>query len=190
MTAARWLAIDGDFRAACDHFSRATQIFDMGGFDSPGLEGYKVSMSFMHAMQSGHTSLEKGLLRILELLGEDRPVGQYWHMDLLNQVGQPVEGRGAVFPHDVCEHAHNTRRFRNVATRSYERFDPPQATIAVASAKSLVERLDRCLRDFKLQIDPPGNDGGGDGSGGSMAGGPPGASRAGVRGYSGARPGR
>ena len=119
-------------------------------------------MSFMHAMQSGHTSLEVGLLRILALLGEDRPRGEYWHMDLLNQVCLPVEGRDAVFPQDVCEHAQNTRRFRNIATRSYESFDPSQATIAVASAKSLVERLERCLHDFKLKIDPPENDGGGD----------------------------
>ncbi len=166
MTDARWIAIEDDFQAACTHFSGAARLFDAGGFDESGIEGYKASMAFMHAMQSGHTSLESGLLRILTLLGEEHPQGPFWHRDLLRQVCRPVEGRGVLLPPDVCKHADETRGFRNVATRSYDSFEVAGADVAVGSAAVLAERLVDCLRDLRDQIDPPEDDGGGDGSGG------------------------
>lgn len=155
MTSTLWPAIERNFQSAGAHFSRAAQIHAMGGFSQPGIDGYIASMSFLHAMQSGHTSLENGLLRTLALLGEDRPRGEHWHMDLLDQACHPADGRGPILPQDVCRHAHVTRGFRNVAVRSYEDFDPEQATSAVAAAKVLAGRLAECLHGFKLKIDPP-----------------------------------
>ena len=155
MSDARWIEIEGDFQAACTHFAGAAGLFDAGGFDEAGIDGYKASMALMHAMQSGHTSLESGLVRILALLGEERPQGESWHRDLLRRVCRPVAGRGAILPPDLCEHADETRRFRNVATRSYDNFRLGAAETAVASAKVLAARLPECLQDFKNRIDPP-----------------------------------
>ncbi len=155
MSDARWIEIEGDFEAACTHFAGAARLFDAGGFDDGGIDGYKASMALMHAMESGHTSLESGLVRILALLGEERPQGDSWHRDLLRRVCRPVEGREAILPPDICEHADETRRFRNVATRSYDDFRLDGAGIAVASARVLAERLPECLRNFRNRIDPP-----------------------------------
>jgi hypothetical protein len=52
------------------------EIFRLGGFEGETLEAYKARMTFMQAMQAGHTSLEGGLLeRILQMLGEEKPAG-------------------------------------------------------------------------------------------------------------------
>jgi hypothetical protein len=83
---ARWLEVDADIVSAVSHFERSAALFRKGGFDQPGLEGYQASMALMHALQSGHTSLEGGLLRILEMLAEERPVGEDLHMALIRRV--------------------------------------------------------------------------------------------------------
>ena len=176
MTDPQWYPIATEFRSACDHFSNAVQIFERARFDAPGLDGYVDSMAFMHAMQAGHTDLENGLLRILSLVGEDHPRDKVsWHGDLLKQVSIPIGGRPAVLPPDVAEHAQETRRFRNVAVRSYNRLVGLKARPAVNAARILAKRLPQCLRDFRGRIDPPEpprNDGGGDGSEGGVGGGP------------------
>ncbi len=163
MSDARWIEIESDFRAACTHFTGAAELFDAGGFDETGLGGYRTSMAFLHAMQSGHTSLEAGLVRILNLLGEESPQGEFWHRDLLRRVCTAVEGRGAILPPDLCDHADETRRFRNVATRNYDNFAISRAEIAVDSARVLAARLQDCLSEFKIGIDPSDNGGSRDG---------------------------
>lgn len=159
MSNARWIEIERDFEAAREHFSGAATLFDAGGFDERGIDGYRASMAFMHAMQSGHTSLEAGLVRILDLFGEERPQGEFWHRDLLRRACMAVEARIAILPPDVCHHADETRRFRNVATRNYDNFHIGPAETAVASARILAARLSGCLRDFRTQMDPPEEDG-------------------------------
>lgn len=172
MRDARWLLIEGEFDSACEHFSNAVRIFERGRLDAPGLEGYVDAMAFMHAMQAGHTDLENGLLRVLSLLEEDPPRGAVsWHGDLLDQVAMEVAGRAAVLPADVVEHAQETRRFRNVAMRTYNRFVTPKAQPAVQAARILAQRLPQCLREFRNVMDPPEppRD---DSGGGGMSGGP------------------
>ena len=68
MSDARWIEVESDLDGAARHFERAAALFEAGGFDQPGLEGYRAAMAFMHAMQAAHTSLGNGLLRILEML--------------------------------------------------------------------------------------------------------------------------
>ena len=53
-------------------------------------------MAFMHAMYAGHTSMERALLRILEIQGEEAPSGRQWHADLIARVGMDVGNRSAV----------------------------------------------------------------------------------------------
>lgn len=172
MTDAGWHLIERDFNSACEHFSKAVHILGRGRFDGAGLEGHLDSMAFMHAMQAGQADLENGLLRILSLLGEERPrKAVSWREDLLEQVAMEVAGRAAVLPADIAEHAQETRRFWNVAVRTYNRFATPKARPAVLAARILAERLPRCLRDFRNVMDPP-EPPQHDGGGGGMSGGP------------------
>jgi hypothetical protein len=83
VTDARRFEIDADFEAAIRHFRLAVSLYQRGGFDAPGLDGYQAEMALMHKLQSAHTSLEGGLLRILSMLGEERPAGENWHADVI-----------------------------------------------------------------------------------------------------------
>jgi hypothetical protein len=53
----RWIEIEDDFASSARHFYNAVELFKRGGFDAPGIAGYSAGMAFMHAMQTGHTSL-------------------------------------------------------------------------------------------------------------------------------------
>jgi hypothetical protein len=61
----RWFEVDADIESAIRHFRRSLELHEAGGFDDPGLDGYRAEMALMHAVQSGHSSLESALIRIL-----------------------------------------------------------------------------------------------------------------------------
>ena len=111
-------------------------------------------MAFMHAMQSGHTSLEPALLRILDLLGEEAPSGRDWHADLIQRTSRPIPGRPAILPTSVAQAANETRRFRPVAMRTYGSFDPGLARPAVQAARLLADGLPSAVAMFRRCMDP------------------------------------
>jgi hypothetical protein len=155
MSDARWIEIERDAAAAAEHFGRAAALNDLGGFDAPGLEGYRAQMAFLHAMQSGHTSLENCLLRVLEMLGEEAPTGSNWHADLIHRASSArPQARPAVLTGAVATAADETRRFRAVATRGYDSFDPGRSAPAVAAARLLAKELAGALTLFRNSLDP------------------------------------
>lgn len=162
MSDARWIETDDDFVNAVDHFSKATELFARGGFDAPGLDGYAARMAFLHSMQSAHTSLESGLNRILAILGEERPVGDSWHEDLIRRISREIQGkRPAIFDAETARFADETRRFRHIAAKSYNNFRPQEAVEAVAAAHALTARIVPAFIRFRAVIDPPEGNGGG-----------------------------
>lgn len=156
MADARWLDVESAAREAVGHFRNAVAIFGEGGFGDPGLAGYKASMAFMHAMQSGHTSMESALCRILDILGEERPTGTAWHDDLIRRVrGERPGSRPPILSPSAADHADETRRFRHLAMRTYGNFKASEAKKSVVAAKALVRGLLAEVEQFKLAIDPP-----------------------------------
>src|SRR5712692_4731522 len=87
MSDARLIDIETDFAAASEHFAAAVALYELGGFAEPGLDGYRARIAFMHAMLAAHTSLESGIIRILEMVGEEKPTGEHWHADLVRRAG-------------------------------------------------------------------------------------------------------
>jgi hypothetical protein len=113
-------------------------------------------MAFMHAMQAGHTSVEGALLRILDLIGEERPTGEHWHQDLITRVCRAVEGPNArppILSGNACAAIDETRRFRNLAIRGYDSFDAEKARRTVAAARTIVDRLTDEIATFRTAID-------------------------------------
>lgn len=173
MSDARWIEVEDDIVIAADHFAKATELFRLGGFDSPGIHGYGARMAFLHSMHAAHTSLENGLKRTLSILGEECPAGDSWHEDLIRRISREIAGkRPAIFDREIANFADESRRFRHVADRSYNNFRPQEATKAVAAANALAVGIVPAFNRFRELIDPPENNGGGDGSGGGMAKGP------------------
>ena len=154
MSDARWIEIEADARVAAEHFGAAAVLFDLGGFDAGGLDGYRARMAFLHAMQSGHASLERCLVRVLEMLDEERPQGESWHADLIRRVSAARPGlRPAILPGAVALAADETRRFRAVASRGYDSFDPARSSLAVDAARIVAAELLPSLSRFRNAID-------------------------------------
>jgi hypothetical protein len=152
---ARWIDIATDFAGAADHFRNAVALYEIGGFEAPGLGGYTARMAFMHAMLAAHTSLESGLLRILELIGEEKPLGEHWHADMVRRAGLDLPGiRPAILDPDLAAAADRTRRFRHVAMRAYDSFDSEEARPAVKSARKLADGLSAALDRFREALEP------------------------------------
>lgn len=92
MSDARWFEID----AAVRHFQGAIALFARLPTATDEIDRYGLEMGFMHAMQSGHTSLETTLLRMLDLFGEEAPTGARWHADLIARAARKVGDRPAL----------------------------------------------------------------------------------------------
>ncbi len=147
--------IDTDLENAIGHFEKSIALCELGGFDQTGLQGYQAEMALMHAVQSAHTSLESGLLRILEMLDEERPEGRNWHADLIRRVAREMpRRRPAILSKELAAAADETRRFRHRATNNYDGFEIMDIDPTITAARKLVQRLRAEIAIFKSVIDP------------------------------------
>lgn len=156
MSDGRWFETDADIETAVRHFRQSVALYREGGFDAPGLAGYRATMALMHALQAAHTSLESALVRILDMLGEERPIGENWHADLIKRVAASLPGgRPAILSARLAMAADETRRFRHRATHTYDDFQAGEAAPAIEAAEMLADELQAEIRAFKETIDPP-----------------------------------
>jgi hypothetical protein len=151
---ARWFEIEADIRASVGHFGHAGAIYRTRAAEEAELDAYKTQMAFMHAMQAGHTSFEKALLRILDMLGEERPLGEQWHADLIRRVAGAMPNRPAILPAALLPAAHETRKFRHRVTHAYDDFDWGRATRAAEAAEILATELHGLVTAFRMALDP------------------------------------
>lgn len=155
MSDARWIEVNADMASAAKHFARAVEIFAAGDLEGEDLASYKNRMALLQAMQSGYTSMEAGLERILAILGEEKPVdsGAY-HADLVRRVSRPIpDVRPAILPPDLARAIDETRRFRHVARKSYDDFSPTRADPAVAAAGVVRDALEPAIAAFRAAMD-------------------------------------
>lgn len=156
MSDARWFEVDSDIESAIRHFENSIHLYQAGGFDAQGLAGYRAQMALMHALQSAHTALEGGLLRILEMLGEEKPTGDNWHADVIKRVAAELPGRRpAILGMEIATAADEARRFRHRAAHNYDSFQVREAFRTIEAAKILAEGLAAEIRKFRAIIDPP-----------------------------------
>ena len=154
MSDARWFEIDTAITAAVRHFKGAIAIFGRLPATSHAEDLYALEMGFMHAMQSGQTSLEQALLRILDLCGEAAPTGPRWHADLIARAAYPIGERVAILSAEAARAANESRQFRSIAAHAYDGFDHTRAIRAVDSAALLVSLLPPEITNFRQAIDP------------------------------------
>lgn len=167
MTDARWTEVEDDIRSACRHFTMAVRLHEAGGFGETGdedlqgddLSAYRARMALQHAMQAAHNSLETGLKRILELLGEEVPSGAQSHADLVRRVARPLNlpglTRPAILTPELERDVNETRRFRHRVMHDYDSFEPSCVGPSIAAASRLRVDLLPCIEAFRNTIDPP-----------------------------------
>ncbi len=130
------------------------EIFTRLGSIDQEDDKYGFEMGFMHAMQSGQTSMEAALLRILDLCGEEAPTGPRWHADLMARASGAVGARPAIFGAEASKAASETRQFRGIAAHAYDNFDRTRAVPAVVSAAVLASLLPAEIARFRQAVDP------------------------------------
>jgi hypothetical protein len=151
----RWLEVERDVISATRHFAGAVRLAADPALRDDDWDGYKTRMSLMHAMQAGHTSLETALLRIFDMRAEQRPSGDSRHMDLIRRAAAATASRPAILPPATAKAADQTRRFRHVAVRTYDQFEPDEATGAIKAAERLAGSLSADLARFRELTDQP-----------------------------------
>jgi hypothetical protein len=155
MSDARWLDVQDDVASAIRHFGNAIAIHAEGLSGDVNLQAYKGRMAFMQAMQAGYSSLETALERIFEIIGEQRPTtGRDYHAQLIRRAAREIPGeRPAIIEGDLVAALDEARRFRHVARRGYDDFEPPRAAPSVTAAKIIVERIGDAVAAFKAKIE-------------------------------------
>ena len=73
VTAMLWNDVERDLASSQRHFSLAVDLFDELQDVVPSRDQYVRTLGFLHAMQSGYTSFEAGMKRLLALLDEPLP---------------------------------------------------------------------------------------------------------------------
>ncbi len=87
-----WRDIERDLASSHRHFSLAVDVFDeLRGASSDSGQSI-ATMGFLHAVQSGYTSLEAGMNRLLALLDELLPAGADWPKTLLLRLVEAAPG--------------------------------------------------------------------------------------------------
>ncbi len=156
MSDARWEDVRRAARSANRHFSGAIDLFENEDFKGAGRNSYRAAMAFMHAIQSGHRLLEASLLRLLDVLGEAPPAGEHWHQVLIERLCNPLDGpnaRPAILSSELCMAIDETRRFRNLASRGYDSFDPGKAMPTVTAARVIIDRFLDEIDEFRNLLD-------------------------------------
>jgi hypothetical protein len=158
MSDSRWSDVEADIEQALMHFGMAIDIFQAGGFDNPGIEGYKSTSAFKQGMDSGYTAVERAIEGILGILGEEPPSGRDFHKVLLDRVTRPLGGdhaRPAIFDEHLKKDLLETLRMRHrVRHSSYDEFIPHKAEPSIDAARNIVARIRETIDDFKKKIDP------------------------------------
>jgi hypothetical protein len=107
-------------------------------------------------MQSGHTSAETALRRILVVRDEPLPEGPDWHAALIRRCALQIdEERPAILSPVLADALQGTRGFRHVATRVYDNIRPESARLAADSARVVHALLRVELSEFWKNLDRP-----------------------------------
>lgn len=153
-TDASWENVRVDFESAVKHLAMSGNLFNLGGFDDNGLEGYTSRMALLHSLQVGYTSLERGLRNVLNILGEgldpfitDKELLKISSKEIKDQ-------RPAILSAEAYQLAEKVRIFRRIAVRTDDNFVPKKYKKLITSAVHLSTILIEELSAFIEQIDP------------------------------------
>ena len=138
------------------HFEAAARLFEQGGFERAGDEGYRNRAAVLYAMLCGHTAFEDALLRTMAILEETPPSGSDWHTILIARAANTATGRRPpILDQSLAAAARETRDFRHVAAHGYRmEFDLMRARPAVDAGLVLARGIMPALAEFSAKVDP------------------------------------
>jgi predicted nucleotidyltransferase len=158
----RWLLLRREVEDAASNLAAGVDLHDHELQDAeaaPRLRRQR-EKAFQKFLQDGYGSLEKALIRVLELFDEPVPRGGSWRADLVSLatapgcalgVGDPA-GRGLArrppFAPGMVADIERLRRFRHIVMHGYAAFDLAQARPAVEAARRVAADLPAAAEAF------------------------------------------
>lgn len=152
-----WSGAKEDIASAVGHFDKATRVLECEVISQDAdLPQYVLNNAFMHALQSGHTSLEASLRKIFAIIDEPTAGNvPNWHDPLVSQAFASNAERPAILPPRLRAFVDETRRARNLFTRGYDSFLPERAQATIDAAKELAVELEGAIDVFINAMEPP-----------------------------------
>jgi hypothetical protein len=157
MTDARWFEIDRDLARSHKHFRLAIRLFEANRLGGNDFDSEVRTLAFLHAMLSGYAACEAAFIRLLEMIGEDMPVGRDWHKQLLTRLSHPLTRgptRPAIISRSLANELEELRKFRHIAMHVYDDFQSDRAVRAVDAAEQTLRLLNDEIDLFRKIIDP------------------------------------
>jgi len=97
------------------------------------------------------------MVRIMTMVHEDVPQGEQWHADVVRRMSLAIDGkRPALLGSALLPAVNETRKFRHVATHTYDDFNWTDAKRPVEAARVIAASLADVLREFQQRLDPRG----------------------------------
>jgi hypothetical protein len=169
----RWLLLRREVEDAASNLAAGVDLHDHELQDAeatPRLRRQR-EKAFQKFLQDGYGSLEKAMIRVLELFDEPVPRGGSWHADLVSlatapgralDLGEAAATAGAAqrppFAPGMVADIERLRRFRHVVMHGYAAFDLAQARPAVEAARRVAAGLPAAAETFGAasgMLDPP-----------------------------------
>jgi predicted nucleotidyltransferase len=134
-----------DELTSLERIAQATAVGLAGLTDQPSQLELRGLASYVHEF---YTGIESIFERIAIDSGEGLPAGEYWHVDLLNQMAQAQPGhRPAAIDGPLCARLRDYLRFRHFFRHAYD------YTVQWSKLQPLVEDMAGVLADLKSQIE-------------------------------------
>lgn len=155
MSSPGWKDVEADLESMMRHFEGSDELYKQLG-ELPDRWDYVSTMALLHSMQSGYTSAEAALVRILSVLREERPTGPDWHQVLIRRLATALDGefaRPALLSPELAAALQEARSFRHRAMHVYDDFDIRRFPAALTAAKTILRLLPQEVEVFRAAID-------------------------------------
>ena len=141
----RFKGLIADELASLGRIAQATAAGLVGLPDEPNQIGLRGLASYVHEF---YTGIESIFERIAIESGEGLPAGEYWHVDLLNQMAQAQPGRRpATIDRSLRARLRDYLRFRHFFRHAYD------YEVQRKKLRPLVEDMAQVLAGLKSQIE-------------------------------------
>jgi hypothetical protein len=151
----RWTLLQADIADAVENLADGATLYAGAAPEAAGrAQRRQREKAFQKFLQDGYGSIERALVRVLEMFDETPPRGQSWHADLLRLAvawqaaeagAEPARPR---FAPGLMADLQVLLRFRHVAMHGYSDFDLEMARPAAEAAGRVAAALPGAAQEF------------------------------------------
>lgn len=150
----RWALFQADIADAVANLSDGAALYTEGLGAGDARQRRIREKAFQKFLQDGYSSIERMLIRLLELYGVTPPAGRSWHADLLfltvDRGANPMDGMATrpPFAPGLLPQFRVLMQFRHFAMHGYGGFEAAMAAPAADAAARIAAALPAAAEEF------------------------------------------